>query len=124
MSGFTNYGAAAILAGTALPQTLYVKLHTGYPGVDATENPCAETTRQAIDLEEGATPLQAVNDADAMWTSVPATEIATHYSLWDAVTDGNPWIVGTWDPVIELTATGDVTVEAGYVRLNLATTSE
>lgn len=121
MSGFTNYGAAAILAGTALPQTLYVKHHTDDPGADATDNPCAETTREAITLEEGKTPLQAVNDAAVVWTSVVANETATYYSLWDAASGGNPWVVGSWEPPIEFVATGDVTVSVGNIRLNLPT---
>lgn len=120
MSGFTHYGAAAIAAGTALPQTLYVKFHTGAPGPDATAFTAAETTRQAITLEEGPTSSrEAVNDAEVTWTGLAANEDASHFSLWDASTGGNPWVVGALSPAVTLVAAGDATIGAGNIRLTV-----
>lgn len=93
MSGFlTTYGANAILAGTAMPTTLYVQLHNDDPGVDGDANVATEDTREAITIDTPAAGA-AANDAAAEWSSAAATEDITHVTLWDAATDGNPWWV-------------------------------
>lgn len=120
MSGFTEYGAAAVAAGTAIPQTLYVKLHTGDPGVNGIANPCVETTRSAITLEDADAPFDRWNDASVSWTSVLANETATHISLWGAASGGNPWYVGSLEPSMAMSAGGDASIGAGNIRVTIA----
>ena len=119
MSGWTNYGVAAIASGTALPQTLYVKHHIGDPGADATANPAYEATRATINLEPGTSPNIATNDASANWSGLAADEVATHFSLWDDATAGNPWAFGAWDPTVALVLAGSAVVAAGKITLTL-----
>lgn len=119
MSGFTEYGANAVADGTAVPQTLYVKLHIGDPGVTGIANPAAETTRSALTFEDGGVDGDRVNDAAVNWTSVVANETATHISLWDAATLGNPWLVGPLEPVLGLSAGGNASIGQGKIRLTV-----
>jgi len=120
MSGLTNYGAAQIIAGNGLPQTLYVQFHTGDPGPDALDNQAVEQTRQATTLEEGPdSSRQAVNDASVSWSGLAANEVGSHFSLWDDPTNGNPWVVGTLNPSVSLTAGGDATISGGNIRLTM-----
>ena len=48
MANWSTYGANAILDGTAMPATLYAKLHIGNPGAAGTSNPAAETSRKSF----------------------------------------------------------------------------
>lgn len=67
----------------------YVKLHTGNPGVNASNNAAANTTRKQMNNAVSAS--QAVsNPNDLAWTNVPNAETYTHFSVWDASTGGNP----------------------------------
>lgn len=120
MSNLTNYGAAAVRGGTALPQTFYVKFHTGDPGADGTANAAVETTRKAITLEtDPNTAHSESNDAGASWTALAATETVRYVTLWDAVTAGNPWAVGAMVPVIELTLSGNADIVANAILITL-----
>ena len=93
MSGnLTTYGANALLNGTAMPATLYVKLHIGNPGVNATANAAAETTRQSF-TRDAAAAGATQNAAVIQWFNAAASETVTHLSLWDAASGGNPWWV-------------------------------
>lgn len=126
MSGWTAYGANAILSGTPLPQTLYVQLHDGDPG-DGTANLCVETDRQAITLEASVEPYTVVNDASVSWTNLPANETASHISLWDASSAGNCWAVGRWEPAsapLDLQAGGSLDLNAGDIQLVLSLSGE
>jgi hypothetical protein len=93
MSAPTIYAANALLDGTALPQTLYIKAHTGNPGANATANAANETDRAALTWG-AATGGAASNDAVVEWVGVSFDETWTHWSAWDAATGGNPWLVG------------------------------
>lgn len=94
MALFTTYGSNAVLNGTAIPATLYVKLHTGNPGADATANAATETTRKAFTRSTATTGTNS-NAAALTWTGIAGSQDATHFSAWDAASAGNPWIVGT-----------------------------
>lgn len=76
------------------PSTVYVKLHTGAPGESAAVNAATETTRVAATFGAAASKA-ASNSAIVSWSNVAATEVYTHFSLWDALTVGNPLFVGT-----------------------------
>lgn len=107
MAGYlTTHGADSVLAGTAMPTTLYAQGHTANPTVDATANVAVETRRLTLTL---AAPLAgvAVNDGPATLNNAAATENWTHLTLWDAETDGDPWWVMLLSVPAEI-VTGDV----------------
>lgn len=94
MANLSTYGANAVLDGTALPATLYAKLHTGNPGAAGTSNAAGETTRKSF--TRGAASSGATSNAGALtWTNVSTSEDYSHVSLWDASSGGNCWMVGT-----------------------------
>lgn len=119
MSGFTEYGASQVVAGNALPQSYYAKLHIGDPGVNGTSNAAIEETRLEITLEAGETD-DRVNDGDITWETVPATEDVSFITLWDDSMGGNAWLVGQVSPVLSLGVGGDGTILAGNIRINLS----
>lgn len=95
MSALTNYLENALLdhirGGTAFtqPTNLFVKLHIGDPGEDATGNPAGETDR--IDVNFGAASGGSMsNSGEVLWTAVSTAETYSHFSIWDASTGGNP----------------------------------
>jgi hypothetical protein len=75
------------------PATLYVKLHLGAPGEDCASNAAAETTRKVITFAAYSAG-QIVSNSTPSWTSYPAVEVVTYYSVWDHLTAGNPWFWG------------------------------
>jgi len=66
----------------------YLKLHLGDPGEDGTGNPAAETTRKAVSFN-AASGGSKQSTATVEWTLVAATEVYSHWSLWDDETAGN-----------------------------------
>lgn len=117
MAGLTTYGAEQLLAGTALPSPLWVRLHVGDPGTAGTANGAVEDTRQSVTLEPGDDAATAVNDAAASWTDLPTNESASWFTLWDDETGGNPWFVGTVDPTLDLTLGGNAELAAGRLTV-------
>lgn len=69
-------------------EKVYVKLHTGDPGEEATANAAGETTRKQVTW---AAPASGVikNSAALEWTNVSTSETYKYISLWDASTAGN-----------------------------------
>lgn len=67
----------------------YLQLHTGNPGEDCTLNVATEDTREDVTWN-AASGNNIVTNANVTWTNVAATETISHWSLWDAVTSGNP----------------------------------
>ena len=72
-----------------MPSDVYLKLHTGDPGEDCTDNPATETTRKITAWAAAASGAIATS-ATVEWTTVAATETYSHWSMWDASTAGNP----------------------------------
>lgn len=99
MSDATNYAENKLidhLLGTAsftMPTNTFVKLHIGAPGEDATGNPAGETTRKEANFNAGSNGA-ATLAATVSWTNVSTAETYSHFSIWDAVTGGNPLVVG------------------------------
>jgi hypothetical protein len=90
---------------------VYIKLHTGAPGEDATANAATETTRQEATF--GAASGGTVSlSATVSWTNVSTTETYSHFSLWDASTAGNPLVVGALDSSVAVTAGDDFDLTA------------
>lgn len=82
---------------------VYVKLHTGDPGVAGTTNAAANTTRQAATFGSAAATGTISNTAAIEWTNVSNTEVYSHISLWTASSAGT--FLGSDD----LSATASVT---------------
>lgn len=73
---------------------VYVKLHTGEPGANATANAATETTRQEATFSSASAGAIA-SDADITWTNIAGSQDATHFSAWDNVSAGNFLFSGT-----------------------------
>lgn len=71
------------------PAALYVKLHTGDPGAAGTSNAAGNTTRQQATFGTNASGGSIANTVAVTWTSVSNTETYTHFSVWDASSNGN-----------------------------------
>jgi hypothetical protein len=91
----SNYAELKLLdhvtgrAAFTIPSNVYLKLHTGDPGEDATSNAATETTRKLAAWSAASSGAIATS-ATVEWTNVAATETYTHWSMWDASTAGNP----------------------------------
>lgn len=103
----SNYGELAYLnslrnTSFAVAAT-YVKLHIGDGGEDATANPAANTTRVAVSFSAASAGSMA-SSGTVTWTSVPSTEVYTHWSLWDSLTAGNALWTGALSTSASVTA--------------------
>lgn len=112
----TNYGENFML--DALPSPLFVKLHTGDPGEDATSNAAATTLRKSVAFAAASTGSR-VTTADAEWTGLANAETITHVSLWDALTLGNP----VWSGALTVSKTvavgDDLKIASGSLAIAL-----
>lgn len=105
----SNYAELEILdhlTGTAswtAPTNVYIKLHIGNPGEDCTGNPAAETTRKLATFDPASSGAIST-DGTVEWTNVSTTEVYSHWSLWDAATDGNPLWYGALSSSASVTA--------------------
>lgn len=101
MTALSNYAENAMLdhlvGNTAFtkPTNTYIKLHTGDPGEDCTLAAAGETLRKILSWAASASRV-AVTDAAVNWASMTAAETITHYSIWDALTGGNPLFYGAF----------------------------
>ena len=86
-----------------MPTTVYVKLHTGDPGEDCTNNAATNATRKSAAWASAASGSIATN-ATIEWTNVSTTETYTHWSAWDASTAGNPLWSGALSSSAAVTA--------------------
>lgn len=82
-----------MISGTAFtaPAGVWVQLHTADPTDAGTTSVATNSTRvQAASWGAAANPAGTkATSATLTWTSVPAAETYTHWSLWDASTLGN-----------------------------------
>lgn len=95
MTQWAQPGADAILAGGALPTTLYIARHTGNPGDDGTANAAADTRRIGLDFG----PRDPVVDGSVANTTygeilnATTLETITHVSYWGASTGGTCYFI-------------------------------
>ncbi len=87
MSEWLEPGADHVLEGGAIPDTLYVQLHTGAPGTAGTGNVAGESSRQSFTRTTPAAGV-ARNVGVILWESAAATETVTHVTVWTASTGG------------------------------------
>lgn len=103
----SNYGELAFLntlrnTSFAVAQP-YVKLHTGDPGEDGTNNAATEATRKSISFSAASSGSMA-SSATVTWTNVSTTETYSHWSLWDASSSGNCLWTGAFSSSASVTA--------------------
>lgn len=90
----SNYAELKILEHTTgktswtMPNTVYIKLHTGDAGEDGTANAATNTSRQSASWAAASSGSIATN-ATISWTNVSTTETYSHWSMWDNSTAGN-----------------------------------
>lgn len=115
----TNFLELALLdhalatSAYSIPAGTFVKLHLGDPGEDGTANPAAETTRKAVTFAAAAAGSATTTGTPAAsWTSVAATETFTHFSIWDAVTAGNPLFTGALSASVAMNAGEDFDLDS------------
>lgn len=65
----------------------WIQLHTGVPGAAGTTNIATNSTRVQVTWSAAASGVKT-SSADAAWTSVAATEVYTHFSIWSLVSGG------------------------------------
>ncbi len=118
MSALTNYGENNVL-DTLLSGTKYIKLHIGDPGEDAATNAAAETTRQGVTWAAASGGSKSTN-ATATWTSVSTTETYSHFSIWDALSAGNPLVYGALTASVSVTAGDDFEITSGNMTVTAA----
>lgn len=99
------------------PAAIYVKLHIGDPGASAASNAAGNTTRQQATFGTNASAGSIANTVAVTWTSVSTTETYTHYSAWDASSNGNFLFSGT------LTANGVTIGDTFTVAIGALTAS-
>lgn len=99
----------------------YVKLHVGDPGAAGTANPATEITRKSVSFGAAANGAIA-SDAEVTWTNISGSEDATHFTAWDAITDGTFLFSGTitGNPY---TAGDTYTISAGSLTASLTIAS-
>ena len=81
-----------MLSGTAFtaPAGTWLQLHTADPTDAGTTSVASNSTRQSASWAAASNPAGTkATSATVTWTSVPAAETYSHWSLWDASTAGN-----------------------------------
>ena len=109
-----------IRGGTAYsqPSGIYVKLHTGSPGEDCTENTAANTVRDQVTFG-AASGGSIASNALVEWTSVSDSETYSSISLWDDSTAGNPLGYGDLSSTVAVTAGDTFQITTGNLTWTL-----
>lgn len=84
-------GIAAASANTALEairsDTPFIQLHVGEPGAAGTANKATEVTRKSVTFGASSGGVMT-NTAQVQWTNIAGSQDATHFTVWNNVTDG------------------------------------
>lgn len=104
MTQWAQPGADAILAGGALPTTLYIARHTGNPGDAGTANAASDTRRIAVDMGPLASPVDGVIGNETYGEILNAThdEDITHITYWGAGSGGVCYFVDALAATLEI----------------------
>ena len=94
----------------------YLQLHTGNPGEDCTASVASESSRQVVSFDPASGGSKA-SDESVVWTNVAATEVYTHWSMWDDSSTGTALWFGQLSSSASVTA-GD-TFEITSLTLTL-----
>lgn len=119
----SNYGENLLLKSlkneSAAVEKVYVKLHTGDPGEEATANAATEATRKGP-ITWGAISSGTVKNSAALkWEGVSTTEIYKYVSLWDASTAGNPLWSGALTAEKSMSAGDNFEIKAEELSVSL-----
>lgn len=106
-------------ANYTAPTAVWIKLHTADPGSAGTSNAATETTRKQASFAAASGGSMA-SDAAITWTTIAGSEDATHFSAWDASTNGNFLFSGTIT-ANAYTAGDTYTVASGALTVSLNT---
>lgn len=115
---WSSPGADAILAGTAFPTTVFVKLHTGDPGPSGTSNAATETRRIEVDLDTPSGGV-VVNSTYGEILNAAATEDATHVTLWSASSGGTCFMIHELAVALEIVAGETIAIAIGQLTVTL-----
>lgn len=98
------------------PAAVYAQLHTGDPTDVGTSNVALNTTRQAITFAAAVSGAGTMtSNTDAQWLSVPASEVYSFFSLWDASTNGNCLGSGALTASVQVNAGDNFRLATGSV---------
>lgn len=114
----TTYGANALLNGTAMPATLWVKGHLSDPGVDALLGAGVEDTRFSF-TRTTSTLGTCSNSARRSIPSAATAEDWTHLSLWDDEFAGNPWWVVALTAPLTIGVGNEIALPANALVISL-----
>ena len=87
----------------SVPSGLYIKLHTADPGEDCTTAAATETDRKSCAFDAASAGSMDLTST-VEWTDVAASETYSHFSVWDALTAGNPLGSGALNSSVAVTA--------------------
>lgn len=91
----------------ALGATVYGQLHTGDPGAGGTNNVSAVTGREQFSFPAASN--EETSD-DAVFAVSGATSALSHFTLWDAASNGNLIASGECSPAESFAGSGTLTV--------------
>ena len=100
MAGLSDYAEPKVLdvlfnnTAFGAVANVYMKLHIADAGDAGTANAAGNTTRQEVTFAAASSGTIS-NDAQIQWTNVSTSEDYTHFSLWDASSNGNCLFTGT-----------------------------
>lgn len=120
MAGYlTVYSATAILNGTAMPTTFWLKGHLDDPGPSALLHPALETRRLSFPLGTAVAGQVANSTRRVLGGGAAATEDWTYLSLWDAETSGNPWWIVPLATPLPVILGDAISLDIGALTLEL-----
>ena len=122
MASMTLYVAIASLNGTGIPDTLYMDLHIGEPGINGTGNVAAGNVR-TVCSRGAATGGVAHNDTTVSWVPYTETEDITHGTFWDDPDfgQGNCWFIGELPSPVTVTDGEAAFFDIGDIEFEMET---
>lgn len=102
------------------PAAVYIQLHKGDPGPNGTANAATETTRK-LATYQAASGGATTNTGALLWSNVAATETYSHYTAWDASTNGNFIFSDALTAPVAVTAGNNFQINAGDLDATLTT---
>lgn len=129
INALTNYSENELLdllMGTnafTMPSGTFLKWHTGDPGEDALNNAAAHTTRTEITAWDVAASLATENTNELVIASLAADETLSWWSVWDAVSAGNPLFYGELTTPRAVQIGDTITFAAGAIDLDFTGTN-
>lgn len=123
MAGLIPVAEKNAMLDNRIPATVWVQLHDGDPTSAGTANVSQVNTRRSVAMSAGASG-EKVNSGTATWSSItitsPTPDGVSHYTAWDAETDGVLKGYGSLTTARTGLVTGDsINLAAGEVKFRL-----